>query len=54
MAALAISAGVTFYVAASNLVPEFQVRHGWRMTIAFFGGIGTFFVTRLLVERLGG
>ncbi|HTS87538.1 MAG TPA: ZIP family metal transporter [Gemmatimonadales bacterium] len=51
---LAISAGVTFYVAASNLVPEFQVRHGWRMTIAFFGGIGAFFVTRLLVERLGG
>jgi ZIP family zinc transporter/zinc and cadmium transporter len=50
---LAISAGVTFYVAASNLVPEFQSRHGWKMPVAFFGGAAVFFLTRLLVERVG-
>jgi zinc transporter ZupT len=49
---LAISAGVTLYVAASNLVPHFQSRHGWRMPVAFFGGALVFFATRLLVERL--
>jgi zinc and cadmium transporter len=49
---LAISAGVTLYVAASNLVPHFQSRHGWRMPVAFFGGAVVFFATRLLVERL--
>ena len=47
---LAIAAGVTIYVAASNLVPEFQSQPGWRMPLAFFGGAGAFFVTRLLVE----
>ena len=36
---LAIAAGVTLYVAASNLVPEFQnARRG--LTLAFFGGVG--------------
>jgi len=50
---LAVSAGVTLYVAASNLVPEFQSRRGWRMPVAFFGGAAAFFVTRLLVEAAG-
>ncbi len=50
---LAISAGVTIYVAASNLVPEFQARRGWSMTAAFFSGAAVFFVTRALLERLG-
>lgn len=37
---LAISAGVTIYVAACNLVPEFQHRRNWRIQGAFFvGGI---------------
>jgi zinc and cadmium transporter len=35
---LALSGGVTVYVAASNLVPEFQHKHGWRFPAAFFGG----------------
>jgi zinc and cadmium transporter len=35
---LAISAGVTIYVAASNLVPEFQHKRGWRLPVAFFAG----------------
>jgi zinc and cadmium transporter len=50
---LAISAGVTIYVAASNLVPEFQSRRGWTMPVAFFGGAGVFFLTHLLVEAAG-
>lgn len=50
---LAIAAGVTIYVAASNLVPELQARRGWRMPVAFFGGAGVFFVTKLLVESAG-
>ncbi len=35
---LALSAGVTFYVGASNLVPEFQAKRGWRLPLAFFAG----------------
>jgi ZIP family zinc transporter/zinc and cadmium transporter len=36
---LALAAGVTLYVAASNLVPEFQAKRGVRMTAAFLGGV---------------
>jgi ZIP family zinc transporter/zinc and cadmium transporter len=36
---LALAAGVTIYVAASNLVPELQAGRGFRMTIAFLGGV---------------
>ncbi len=50
---LAISAGVTLYVAASNLVPEFQARRGWSMPVAFFGGAGGFVLPRLVVEAGG-
>jgi ZIP family zinc transporter/zinc and cadmium transporter len=39
---LALSAGVTLYVAASNLVPEFQHKHDWRLPLAFFGGCVAF------------
>jgi ZIP family zinc transporter/zinc and cadmium transporter len=35
---LALAAGVTLYVGASNLVPEFQARRGWRLAVYFFGG----------------
>ena len=45
---LAISAGVTLYVAASNLVPHFQARRGVTTAAAFFGGALSFFA----VERL--
>ncbi len=47
---LALSAGVTIYVAASNLVPEFQGKRGWKLPAAFFAGAVIFFVTKLLVE----
>src|SRR5438093_3390524 len=48
---LALSAGVTIYVAASNLVPEFQGKPGWKLPAAFFAGAVAFFVTKLLLEH---
>lgn len=47
---LALSAGVTLYVAASNLVPEFQAKRGWATAVAFFGGAGAFVLTRALLS----
>jgi ZIP family zinc transporter/zinc and cadmium transporter len=49
---LALSAGVTIYVAASNLVPEFQGKRGWKLPAAFFAGAFVFVVTKLLVNRV--
>lgn len=49
---LALSGGVTLYVAASNLVPEFQGKRGWKLPAAFFAGAATFYATRALVEGL--
>lgn len=46
---LALSAGVTIYVAASNLVPEFQAKRGWLSALAFFGGAMGFFLTERLL-----
>jgi len=43
---LGLSAGVTLYVAASNLVPEFQGKHDWRPQLAFVLGCIVYFVTR--------
>lgn len=47
---LALSAGVTLYVAASDLVPAFQAKRGWPTALAFFGGAGGFFVTERLLD----
>jgi zinc transporter ZupT len=47
---LALSAGVTLYVAASDLVPEFQARRGGLTAAAFFGGALAFFVAERLLE----
>jgi ZIP family zinc transporter/zinc and cadmium transporter len=49
---LALSAGVTIYVAASNLVPEFQGKKGWTMPAAFFAGAVLFFVTKTLLDSV--
>jgi zinc transporter ZupT len=46
---LALSAGVTLYVAASDLVPAFQAKRGWLTAVAFFGGAVAFFVTERLL-----
>ena len=45
---LGISAGVTIYVGASNLVPELQSRGGWGTPLSFVAGSGAFFGMRLL------
>jgi len=47
---LALAAGVTLYVAASNLVPEVQSTRGLRTTVAFLGGV----VALLLLQNLAG
>jgi zinc and cadmium transporter len=39
---LPLAAGVTLYVAASNLVPEFQSKRRWSMALYFFGGCALF------------
>jgi len=49
---LALSAGVTIYVGASNLVPEFQGKRTWRLPLAFFTGAGTFVGLRALLGSL--
>ena len=46
---LALSAGVTLYVGASNLVPEFQAKTGWRLPLAFFTGCAAYVGARLVV-----
>jgi ZIP family zinc transporter/zinc and cadmium transporter len=46
---LALSAGVTLYVAASNLVPEFQNRRRWQSAVWFLGGVGSFFAAEWLI-----
>ena len=45
---LAVSAGVTLYVGASNLVPELQDRPGPRIPLSFIAGCGLYFVARSL------
>jgi len=45
---LALAAGVTLYVGASNLVPEFQSKGGWRNPASFFAGCGAYFAARAL------
>lgn len=41
---LGLAAGVTIYVAASNLVPETQKEHGWRVQAGLFVGVLVFYV----------
>jgi len=48
-AGLPLSAGVTIYVAATDLVPEVNREPGIRMALVFFLGVAVFFLARLLV-----
>ncbi|MFL5525884.1 MAG: ZIP family metal transporter, partial [Gemmatimonadaceae bacterium] len=41
---LPLAAGVTLYVGASNLVPEFQGKREWRLPISFFLGCGLYYL----------
>ncbi len=43
---LSIAAGVALYVGASNLVPEFQAKKGWRLPLYFFAGCGIYILAR--------
>jgi len=44
VAALPLAAGVTIYVAASDLIPEVNREPGVRMALLVFLGVGTLFV----------
>ncbi len=43
---LALAAGVTLYVAASNLMPEAQREKDWAVQAGVFGGVAAFAVVR--------
>ena len=47
---LALAAGVSLYVAASNLIPEFQAKRDWKLQGSFFGGCLLYFVARNLIS----
>jgi len=51
--ALALSTGVTLYVAASDLIPEVNEHHGPGMALVVFAGVALFAVTALALESLG-
>lgn len=46
---LAFAAGVSLYVGASNLVPEFQAKRDFGLQASFFAGCGLYFVARKLI-----
>jgi zinc and cadmium transporter len=45
---LALAAGVTIYVAASNLVPEAQHERSWLVQGGLFAGVAVFYLVRLV------
>jgi len=51
--ALAVSAGVTLYVAASDLVPEVNKEGGTTVALSVFLGVVLYYVTEQLLESLG-
>lgn len=51
---LALAAGVTLYVAASNLVPEVQKSRRPSLTLAFLGGAGALLALELLTHGATG
>ena len=48
---LALSAGVTLYVGASNLIPEFQGKRGWSHNAFFFLGVAGFLLAAWLLPH---
>ena len=50
---LALAAGVSLYVGASNLVPEFQAKRDWRLQGSFFAGAGLYFLARFVITKAG-
>jgi ZIP family zinc transporter/zinc and cadmium transporter len=49
---LPLAAGVTLYVGASNLVPEFQHRRSWGTTLAFFAGAAVFLLAQAILSPI--
>ncbi|HEY4491696.1 MAG TPA: ZIP family metal transporter [Acidobacteriota bacterium] len=51
---LPFSAGVTFYVAATDLVPIINETRRWRYSLSFFAGILGFYLSDLALSKLIG
>jgi ZIP family zinc transporter/zinc and cadmium transporter len=51
--ALALSTGVTLYVAASDLIPEVNKEEGVAMALLVFAGVALFYLSERALERLG-
>jgi ZIP family zinc transporter/zinc and cadmium transporter len=51
--ALPISAGVTLYVAASDLVPEVNKEGGTTIALTVFAGVVMYHLTELLLGSFG-
>ena len=51
--ALPLSAGVTLYVAASDLVPEVNKEGGTTIAVTVFAGVVLYYVTELLLHSFG-
>jgi ZIP family zinc transporter/zinc and cadmium transporter len=51
--ALAVSAGVMIYVAASDLVPEVNAAHGINSSLLLFAGVALFWLSDRLLHILG-
>ncbi|HZS05819.1 MAG TPA: ZIP family metal transporter [Blastocatellia bacterium] len=49
--ALPVSAGVTLYVAASDLIPEVNREGGARTSLMVFAGVALFYLTHLLLHE---
>jgi zinc transporter ZupT len=48
---LPLSAGVTLYVAASDLIPEVNREHSVRASLMVFAGVALFYLTHLLLHE---
>ncbi|CAN5810067.1 ZIP family metal transporter [soil metagenome] len=51
---LALSAGVTIYVAASNLIPEVQKERSLSFAVSVFAGVGSYYLAQLILGGLHG
>jgi ZIP family zinc transporter/zinc and cadmium transporter len=51
--ALALSAGVTIYVAATDLIPEVNAHHGVRGSLLIFAGVAVFWLSEQLLHLVG-
>ncbi len=49
---LSLAAGCTLYVAATDLMPEVNREHGFRMALLVFAGIGLFLLVRAIAPDL--